>query len=153
MFKCKFCNSDEDLHFKQPYKKGDRPVRELDGEKHECKKDKVEELSPSSLLPRSTYKKGQAGGYDRTQQIHSRIGAYKFGCDAPKEPYTTFRLCGICRDGTEIFQFLSDERCTCKISGYMTCQEYCPVCRKHPNVIYITNKKAGYFNKDGSVSK
>ena len=50
--KCRYCNSDEDLHFQQPYRKGDRPVRVIDGKKHICKHDKQEENTGMSVKER-----------------------------------------------------------------------------------------------------
>jgi len=138
-FKCKYCDSDDELHFEQPYKKGNRPVRALDGQNHKCKQNANPQIGET---------KKKVWKNDRTQFIYNREGKFKFGCDAPKEKTPTFRLCGNCKDGTEVFQYLSEEACQCKLLGFHTCQSYCPICRKHPNTIYITNKKLDYFKSD-----
>lgn len=41
---CKYCTSNEDLRWPEPYVKGNRPVRELDGKPHICKENSVIEL-------------------------------------------------------------------------------------------------------------
>jgi len=50
--KCRYCQSEEDLHFKQPYRKGDRPVRAIDGKPHICKNDKPQENMGTSVKER-----------------------------------------------------------------------------------------------------
>lgn len=47
--KCRFCTSDEELHFKQPYHKGDRPIRTLDGRDHICSNNKPQENTGTSI--------------------------------------------------------------------------------------------------------
>lgn len=48
--KCRKCTSDEELIWNTPYKKGDLPVREIDGKPHNCLNNKVEEISSSNRL-------------------------------------------------------------------------------------------------------
>jgi len=110
-FKCKYCDSDDELHFEQPYKKGNRPVRALDGQNHKCKQNANPQIGET---------KKKVWKNDRTQFIYNREGKFKFGCDAPKEKTPTFRLCGNCKDGTEVFQYLSEEACQCKLLGFHT---------------------------------
>ncbi|UVF62209.1 hypothetical protein [Nitrososphaeria virus YSH_1032793] len=47
--KCRKCTSEEELTWNTPYKKGDLPVRELDGKPHNCLNNKVDEISSSGL--------------------------------------------------------------------------------------------------------
>jgi hypothetical protein len=47
--KCRRCDSEEELVWNQPYKKGDFPVRGLDGKPHECRNNRQSEISSSTI--------------------------------------------------------------------------------------------------------
>lgn len=49
--KCRYCDSPEELIWPQPYKKGDKPIRELDGKPHICQNKKPQEISASQTKP------------------------------------------------------------------------------------------------------
>lgn len=51
MMKCKFCTLNEDLVWPEPYVKGCRPVRALDGKPHICLNNKKGELGDAIRDP------------------------------------------------------------------------------------------------------
>ena len=59
----------------------------------------------------------------------------------PEMDFPSIRLCGVCNDGTLL---IKNEKFWCDIcneSLNKTCHEYCPKCEKHPNIIFVRNKK------------
>ena len=149
VFKCRYCYSEESLYFAPDWKKGDRPVRAIDGRPHRCRKDKVQEIS-SSVRTKKKYKN------DRREFVHSRELSKK-----PKDwllniPQTeTYRKCGKC--GTELTtqtwnyndintterrrEFVKKTGCQCVILNKNWCDEFCSKCKKHPHIIMVTSEK------------
>jgi len=141
-FKCKYCNSIEDLIYPLNWRKGKKLVNEHTGEPHNCKRDKV------SSSGQNVWKKSRNAVF-----YHGRSGegtAYKFGCDAPPNTPTHY-VCGKC--GTELeehsYEYLeinSTERreklfqktgCNCILIGLNCCSRFCQKCSQHPDKIYV----------------
>lgn len=59
--KCRYCNADEELKWLEPYVKGNRPVRALDGKPHICKNDKPQENIGTSVKEKYSSEKWYCG--------------------------------------------------------------------------------------------
>ena len=126
-FKCKFCDSDEDLHWEQPYKKGNKPVRALDGKAHDCKKNKKKPEISATTSPTKKYDRNKQRSYDKNLP-------YKIGDLAtPESP--TYDLCGRCNNGT-LLEVCSNEKCAWCLKK-LRC--FCPKCGGHPAVTLVGN--------------
>ncbi|MBI5697229.1 MAG: hypothetical protein HZC29_01740 [Thaumarchaeota archaeon] len=66
----------EELKWPQPYKKGDKPIRELDGKPHVCQNQKPQEISASSqTVQKPKNEKADWGDWDF--KVNGRTGYYK----------------------------------------------------------------------------
>jgi len=124
MAKCKKCNQ-EDLKWDQENhdKTGKWRLWNPSTERpHECSK-KPKHHSPSM---------SQKYGFDGRSKSDLWKTAWKPEMDLP-----SFRLCGVCNDGTLL---IKNQKYWCDVCNGLldqTCKEYCPKCEKHPNIILV----------------
>ncbi len=143
-FRCKYCYSQEDLWFAPHWKKGDKPVRALDGRPHRCRKDRKTEI----IVTKKTWKNDRREFYhDRTTKNKPQ-GWYLEVHDKPR-----FNLCGKCKTVLEIKSFdyekisspenrektHRESGCICVLVGKNWCERFCPKCQEHPQIIHVTS--------------
>ena len=124
MAKCKRCKQDDLTWDQDNYEKtGKWRLWNPNTERpHECSKSKKNSEN--------------YGGYpDRDRKLWKT--AWKPEMDLP-----SFRLCGICNDGTICLtnEYFQCEICVKKLNK--VCTEFCPKCKKHPQIILVTSDKS-----------
>ena len=124
--KCKFCTDETDFVWKEVKGKW-KLSNENTGKLHECKRNKVSEIS--SDTPRK---------YDRTKRLNNDKGTVQHGVDwKPEFDYPSVRLCGICN--TYLTKNIDFKCQDCNQFLLKICDHFCKKCGKHPSIVHVKN--------------
>jgi len=133
MAKCKRCNQDDLTWDKENFEKTA----------------KWRLWNPNTERPHECSKKKRGNPIRELNTNMKREGDNLWKKDwKPEMDLPSVRLCGVCNDGTLL---IKNEKYWCDVcnkSLNQTCLEYCPKCEKHPNIIFVENKKENDTKKD-----
>lgn len=116
--------------WKQPYKKGERPVG-LNGKPHECSKRK-------GMVDRGDYSR-----FSHNRELNERARAKLPDISVPYTP--TYYHCLKCNKGVEVIDGPIDSCVPCQKQRYEACKEYCPICKIHPTAVYASSEKGAIW--------
>ena len=131
MPKCKKCDDTRELTWDKVHHESTGKWRLWDNDRdrpHECsgkKKDKKRRSSYSSHYGFNGNNKDDLWKKDWTPEM-----------DLP-----SFRMCGVCNNGTLLLKNPKYECRTCVKILHKICDEYCPNCKTHPRIVLVTRDR------------